>query len=374
LKQEVYRIAGSNIENLGSELETKIKEESARHEPAWIGVGEAPGFHIWRIEKFHVKRWPQNQYGSFFSGDSYIVLNSYIEEGENELHHDIHFWLGQHTTLDEAGTAAYKTVELDTYLHDVPIQHREVEGYESPEFLSYFPEGIFVLDGGIESGFFHVEPEKYPPRLLHVKGCFKHVHTRQVPLSRESLNDGDVFILDLGKKIYQFNGKNSKGFERHKAMEVVMHLKERRGFYIELIVMDESSPTSDDDTFWELLGGKGDIKPEDPNSDSLEKMKTDIKLFRLSDESGELKSTFVEEGHRKIKMEMFTSDDVYLLDKGYIIYVWIGKNASPNEKRGAMGKAQKYIQKHHQGAPLPITVVPESSDPKVIPKLIKEKN
>jgi len=43
---------------------------------------------------------------------------------------------------DEYGTAAYKTVELDTYLDDKPVQHREVEGHESELFLSYFPKGI----------------------------------------------------------------------------------------------------------------------------------------------------------------------------------------------------------------------------------------
>jgi len=319
-----------------------------------------------------VKPWPQDRFGTFYSGDSYIVLITYLVE--DALHHDIHFWLGQNTTMDEAGTAAYKTVELDTFLLDAPIQHREVEGFESPLFLSYFPHGVFVLEGGVDSGFFHVEPENYPPRLLQVKGVFKHVHTRQVPLSLDSLNNGDVFILDMGKRIFQWNGCNSKGFEKHKAMEVVMHLKERRGFHIDTIVIDEDSPTSDDDTFWGALGGKGKIKNDDPNSDSLEKKKTDIRLFRLSDQSGEVTYTFVEEGHRKIKEEMFTSDDVYILDKGYIIYVWIGKRASPEEKRQSMGKAQKFLQEHHQGAPLPITVVPESSDPRVIPKLLKEKN
>jgi len=374
LKQEVYQIAGSNIENLGSDLETKIKEESSKHEVAWHGMGTAPGMHIWRIEKFHVKPWPQNRYGTFYSGDSYILLNTYLTHDDNELHHDLHFWLGQHTTLDEAGTAAYKTVELDTYLHDAPIQHREVEGYESPLFLSYFPNGVFVLEGGVETGFFHVVPETYTPRLLQVKGCFKHVHTRQVALSRDSLNDGDVFILDLGNKIFQWNGANSRGFEKHKASEVVMHLKERRGFHIDLVVIDQDSPTSDDDVFWTTIGGKGKIKHEDPNSDLLEKKKTDIKLYKLSDSSGEVTYTFVAEGHRGIKPEMFTSDDVYILDKGYIVYVWIGSGASKEEKRQAMGKAQKFIQEFHGNAPLPITIVPESSDPRVVPKLLKEKN
>jgi len=43
---------------------------------------------------------------------------------------------------DEYGTAAYKTVELDTFLDDKAVQHRECEGHESDLFLSYFPRGL----------------------------------------------------------------------------------------------------------------------------------------------------------------------------------------------------------------------------------------
>lgn len=31
-----------------------------------------------------------------------------------ELKYDLHFWIGADSTQDEYGTAAYKTVELDT--------------------------------------------------------------------------------------------------------------------------------------------------------------------------------------------------------------------------------------------------------------------
>ena len=41
---------------------------------------------------------------------------------------------------DEYGTAAYKTVELDTFLDDKAVQYREVQGSESRLFLSYFPK------------------------------------------------------------------------------------------------------------------------------------------------------------------------------------------------------------------------------------------
>ncbi|PKU27991.1 villihypothetical protein [Limosa lapponica baueri] len=62
--------------------------------------------------------------------------------------------------------------------------------------------------GGVASGFKHVETNMYNiKRLLHVKGK-KHVSATEVALSWDSFNKGDVFLLDLGKVLIQWNGPN----------------------------------------------------------------------------------------------------------------------------------------------------------------------
>lgn len=64
------------------------------------------------------------------------------------------------------------------------------------------------MDGGVASGFRHVEPTKYEPRLFLVKKSGRKVQIKQIPMRRKYINSGDVFIMDLGLKIYQFNGAN----------------------------------------------------------------------------------------------------------------------------------------------------------------------
>ena len=54
---------------------------------------------------------------------------------------------------DEYGTAAYKTVELDDYLHDGATQHREVEGAESQDFLNCFGGRLTYLVSNFRKGW-----------------------------------------------------------------------------------------------------------------------------------------------------------------------------------------------------------------------------
>lgn len=58
--------------------------------------------------KFGINPWPEERYGEFYSGDSYIVLETTKDEDSDKLHFDIYFWIGEHSTqvsfmLDQVG-------------------------------------------------------------------------------------------------------------------------------------------------------------------------------------------------------------------------------------------------------------------------------
>lgn len=78
VKAKKYDWKDSNIALIGSDTDKQVKKESAMTEPAWKGAGESVGLQIWRIVKFKVKCWPKEDYGKFYNGDSYIILNTYV--------------------------------------------------------------------------------------------------------------------------------------------------------------------------------------------------------------------------------------------------------------------------------------------------------
>jgi gelsolin len=74
-KQQKLNLSDSNIAGLGTELEKEVRLNAAKTEQAWKDVGKQVGLRVWRIEKFHIVEVPKEQHGSFYTGDSYIVLN-----------------------------------------------------------------------------------------------------------------------------------------------------------------------------------------------------------------------------------------------------------------------------------------------------------
>ena len=256
----------------GSDKEKTVKKEAAESEPAWSKCGTEVGLKIWRINKFKVEEWPREQYGEFYTGDSYIVLNTFKKGDSDSLQYDVHFWIGKHSTQDEYGTAAYKTVELDTYLDDKPIQHREVQGHESSTFRSYF-DTLTLLKGGCDTGFNRVAPEEYKIRLLHVRRSGRVLTVTEVSAKKGNLKDDDVFIVDQGLQIYQINGSKCSHDEKFKAAQEVQKIAgTRKRSRVE--VVEASRMRSSHPAITCLTDGKS--KKEDP-------IEGEKKMMKISD-------------------------------------------------------------------------------------------
>eukprot|EP01080_Neovahlkampfia_damariscottae_P009734 gene9734-2061_t len=346
----------SNVSGLGSDADKELRVDAAKTEKAWIGCGQKEGLKIWRIEKFEVKEIPRENYGKFYDGDSYIILNTYKKE--KKICWNIHFWLGKYSTQDEMGTAAYKTVELDDLLGGDPVQYREVQGYESDSFHQLFKDGIKILKGGIESGFNKIKPQDYKPKLLHIKGKTR-IHVMEVPLSCESLNEGDAFVVDAGLKSYIWFGKHVGKNEKFRAAGVARDIKSERKGFKEIIRIE----TKEDETkeFWDILGGKGQIKTAEEGGDDLEvEGQRDHVLYQLNETDGKFSFSKIAEG--EIKRSMFKSDDVFVADFGRNIFVWIGKGSSTGERKKAMIYASDYTKQNNRPAWIPLIKVTEGHE------------
>jgi len=332
----------SNMALVGSELDKIARQSAAEKEACWARCGTAPGTEVWRVEAFKLAAWPRERHGAFHTGDSYIVLKT--TKVEAKLQWDIHFWLGATTSPDEMGVAAYKTVELDDYFDQAAVQHRETQGHESLQFTRIFKE-LTYLEGGVDSGFHHVEGGTQIKKLFRVRKLKHTVKVAEVLCARSSLNQGDCFLLDLGDAVYPWFGEAASPFERAKAGTRAHNVALGRHGKC-------SVKEAPDDAFWAALGGEGVIAPA---SEAPAQDKEDVGegvLYRLSDASGSLNCTDAKRGD--IKLTDLDSSDVFILDAGREIFVWVGSKASDAERRNALPTAQAYL--HSAGKPVSTAV------------------
>jgi gelsolin len=378
---EEYDWRDSNVSLINSDLDHRIKHQSAATEPAWNNgaIGVTPGLHIWRIEDFEVVAWPKNKHGSFHEGDSYIILQSEkvqtkagdadpqsVEE-KDKLVHDIFFWLGRHTSQDEAGTAAYKTVELDEFLHGKATQHRELQASPSDAFSQLFPR-LKILRGGVKSGFKHVEVNEEAPHTDTLLRVFKHpaaaagrnaVLVHEVEPTWQSLDEEDVFVLDRGDKIWVWQGKKCAPMEKMRAAQVVNDLTLAKHVDVEVLAQAESRSK----VVVDYLGGQHvdylsttfkcerPLVPRDARLQGRPKM-----LWKLSDAGGELTFELVKKGD-DIRRQDLDGDDVFLLDSRSAIWVWEGRGASRAEKAMWLKVTQMYVKQHEDAASLSVAKV-----------------
>ncbi|XP_028449467.1 scinderin like b isoform X1 [Perca flavescens] len=327
----------------------------------FVDAGKKPGLQVWRIENMDLKPVPKGLHGSFFTGDAYVLLFTTPAPSYN-----IHMWLGDECSQDESGAAAIFSTQLDDFLGGGPVQYRELQNCESNTFLGYFKSGIKYQKGGVASGFHHVVTNDMSvKRLLHIKGR-RAIRATEVDMSWASFNKGDCFIIDLGTDVYQWCGSECNRFERLKAAEVCIGIRdnERNGRAKVHMVEEGDEPAA----IIQALGPKPDIAPstvDDDKVDTSNRKKAALYMVSdISDASGSIKVSVVAEAS-PFKQAMLSPEECYIVDNGVDnnIFVWKGPKANAAERKAAMATGQQFIKDKGYSAKTQIQVLPAGAEP-----------
>uniref|UniRef100_A0A8C3AQE4 Villin like n=1 Tax=Cyclopterus lumpus TaxID=8103 RepID=A0A8C3AQE4_CYCLU len=317
---------------------------------------------------------PAQGFGNFFEGDCYIVLYVSTTLGSGQSA-DVHYWIGNSSSQDEQGAAAIYVTQLDEHLGGSPVQHREVQGNESPRFRSYFKNGLIYKKGGVASGFQHVDTNVYNVlRLLHVKGR-KHVTAAEVEVTWTSFNNGDIFLLDMGKAIVQWNGPQSNRREKLKAVLLAQDIRDReRGGRAQIGLVeggDEQDSPELMKVMMAVLGQRtGQLKEATPDDKPDQVQNNNVRLYHVFENNGNL--VVQEVATQPLTQDLLHSSDCYIADqRGSCVMVWKGKQASKEERKEALNRAVGYIKAKNYPSNTSVKVMTDGGESAMFKHLFK---
>lgn len=308
-----------------------------------------------------------SEVGAFYNGDSYLVLDN---RGPGQVH--IYMWIGEKSSRDEQVACAMLGTQLDTFLGGEPIQHREVQGYESAEFMSLFPRGVSYKEGGVESGFRKLKGSGTVQRLYQVKGK-RNIRAKEVELSWSSFNKGDCFILDLGETIVSWIGSQANIFEKQKVREIASLIRDtdRHGKAKVVDTVEGEEP----EEMLKVLGKMPELA-ESTEEDTKADASNTASLFKVSDATGSMTITKVSEKSPFAK-ELLVRDDCFILDNGANgkIIVWKGNGANTEEKQVALQMADNFIdQMQYNRMKTQVEILPQGKETVIFKQFFKNWN
>ena len=189
----------------------------------------------------------------------------------------------------------------------------------------------------IEQNIDAVSPEEDPalqppPVLLHFVGETNPKVFRAEP-SSSSLNEGDVFILEAKNKMYFWVGKDCSEDKKNVSFELCEKISKCKTRETHPSIVFPQQNEEAEREFWKMLGGKPDRINQclDINLGELEDAR--FSLFKISDESGTMKTTAIKE--RPLYKSHLDTKDIFLLEEDLQIYIWTGSNSNTAERKNA---------------------------------------
>ena len=345
----------SGIDEISEDVQKLIDYNFDQVDPEFNSLQlDKPTFIIWRIEKLKLKKWPKDQNGVFYQGDSFLVLN--IKSREQMY---AHVWTGNQSSKDEISFVNFKVLQLDKKLENNLVIYYESQGKESELFKSYF-DFFTVIKGGVDADLEQYKSENYRGKLFHVHSKGSKIQSREIGINRRNLDSGDVYLLDIGLKVFIWTGKKANSYEKFHMGCIAQKIKDIRHNKVTVVTLyeddqDEKNKKEFDDYLDKYE--ESDFEKQQSFNSSFKKM------MKLSDENGKLELTEVPYDRNNLK-----SEDSFLVDRGDAIIIWVGSKASISEKRFARFFANKYVNTESRNPSMPVYITSETKAGKELEK------
>lgn len=350
-----------------AELFKRIKEASSFISDPWNDVGQQPILKIWRITKFRAIHWPEEEYGTFYDGEVYIVLNTrYKDVMSANFIHDVHLWLGKKAKSDEVHAGIKKLLELDERLQQESIIHRQVSGREDNIFRQYF-DIITVYRGSASDSYRYNPNDVHTARLMRFYKPSRreeNYRVKEISPYKSNLQPEYNYILDIGNQIFLWAGNMVTLDEKLKAIHYCEGVVAQRGMRTTLEILDEDNAEDHYFHFYLQNNTENLVDSDDETTSNVTRQATknrrrpsDIHAFKCKFKSGDVEFQNLKGGPAGFKkQDLATQQGTCVIDTGFDCFVWLGKKPLPQERRNAVFLSHVYLHRtvHPQ---IPVTVL-----------------
>uniref|UniRef100_A0A672NIC9 Supervillin-like n=1 Tax=Sinocyclocheilus grahami TaxID=75366 RepID=A0A672NIC9_SINGR len=308
---------------------------------------------VWHILEFDYSRLPKQSIGQFHEGDTYVVKWKYMISTAGELYVGgkekccYFFWQGRNSTVNEKGTSALMTVELD---EERGAQVQVQQGKEPPCFLQCFNGGMIVHAGKREE---EEENAQNDWHLYCVRGEKPlEAHLLEVVCHCSSLRSRtSMILLNIPKaSMYLWHGCKAQMHTSDVGRTAANKIKEQCPLEAGLhssskVSIQECDEGAEPQGFWEALGRR-DRKAYDCMLQDPGKFNFTPQLFQLSSTSGEfvaVEFVYPSREPNLVNSMPFLQEDLYtatqpalfLVDNHHEVYLWQGWWPQDSESTGS---------------------------------------
>ena len=310
---------------------------------------------VYRIDSDDITDVPK-RYGQVFHSDNcYIVhYQTLAPSTGTSVKNVIYLWIGRLAKQRDKTTGEMFLTEMFDHFNTNVAQVRIYEGMEPPHFLQLFKGKLIILDGPDLGEIIRKFPSSF---ILKVVGNSSYTAKAIQVTSKTSHSPTDCYIIKaiLGT-VWVWCGHSSTGDTREIAKSIAGMIGEPN------LIMEGA----EHEEFHESVGEKcvKQLKTmshlsEITLSSAWERSRVNLYLASLVQGQIQLEQIFA------FNQLDLTPENIYLLDAGSIIYVWLGNLADAVQKQAAWVIALHLISIHPipRNLTVPVAVIKQGYEP-----------